>query len=230
MTTYAELVTQIRDYTETDAAVLTTTIVNGIIDHAEDRIYRDIELPIDNAYETSTTAAGTPFVAMPGANITEMTTIKYAQTYTTVNNVPQDRTFMVRKDLSFMNEYWPKRATQAAAGVVPKYYAVWDTDTIYIAPTPNSVYGVEIAITKQPPGLSTSNTTTWLGTNAPRVLLYAALCETFKYLKGPVDMLQLYESSYKEALQALAQEQLGKKKRDVYRDGDLRVAIPSNNP
>ena len=40
MTTYAELVTQIRDYAETDDQVLTTTIINDIIAHAEDKIFR----------------------------------------------------------------------------------------------------------------------------------------------------------------------------------------------
>ena len=48
MTTYAELVTQIRDYTETDDQVLTTTIVNDFIEHAEHRIFRDVELNNDN--------------------------------------------------------------------------------------------------------------------------------------------------------------------------------------
>ena len=35
MTTYSELVTQIRDYCETDSNVLTTTIVNDIIEQSE---------------------------------------------------------------------------------------------------------------------------------------------------------------------------------------------------
>ena len=39
MTTYAELVTQNRDYTETDSNVLTTTIIDDIIEHSEDRIF-----------------------------------------------------------------------------------------------------------------------------------------------------------------------------------------------
>ncbi len=36
MTTYAELVDQIRDYTETDSNVFTTTIVNDFISKGED--------------------------------------------------------------------------------------------------------------------------------------------------------------------------------------------------
>jgi hypothetical protein len=48
-------------------------------------------------------------------------------------------------------------------------------------------------------------------------------------LKAPNDQ-QVYEASFQEAISALAQEQLGKKRRDEYRDGSIRVPIPSNNP
>ena len=46
MTTYSELVTQIRDYTETTSDVLSDTIVNDFIEHAEKRIFRDVDLDI----------------------------------------------------------------------------------------------------------------------------------------------------------------------------------------
>ena len=46
MTTYSELQTQIRDYTETDSTVLTDTIVNDFIEHAEKRIFREVDLDI----------------------------------------------------------------------------------------------------------------------------------------------------------------------------------------
>ena len=41
--TYTELVQKIRDYTEVDANVLTSTIVNGFIENAEFRILRDVD-------------------------------------------------------------------------------------------------------------------------------------------------------------------------------------------
>ena len=43
MTTYAELVDQIRSYTETDSNVLTTTVVNDFILQAELRIFREVD-------------------------------------------------------------------------------------------------------------------------------------------------------------------------------------------
>ena len=55
------------------------------------------------------------------------------------------------------------------------------------------------------------------------------MVETFKVLKAPQDQ-QVYEQAYATALQELAQEQLGKKRRDEYRDGSLRLKIPSQTP
>ena len=65
MTTYTELVTQIRDYAETDDAVLTTVIINDIIEHSEKRIFRDVELDVYKGYESGDTQANNRFVKVP---------------------------------------------------------------------------------------------------------------------------------------------------------------------
>ena len=54
MTTYSELVTQIRDYTETSSDVLTDTIVNDFIEHAEKQIFRSVDLDIYRSYQYAT--------------------------------------------------------------------------------------------------------------------------------------------------------------------------------
>ena len=51
--TYAELVQKIRDYTEVDANVLTSTIVDGIINDAEFRIFRDVDSDSNKRYATA---------------------------------------------------------------------------------------------------------------------------------------------------------------------------------
>ena len=88
MTTYAELVTQIRDYAETDAQVLTTTIINDIIAHAEDRIFRNVELDNFKEYISGNTAANNRFVSLPGQTtsattptISDIATIRYVTIY-----------------------------------------------------------------------------------------------------------------------------------------------------
>ena len=234
MTTFAELQTQIRDYTEATTDVLTDVIVNDFIEHAEDRIFRSIELDAYKGYELSNnTQSGNPFVSLPGSGIGTTATIRWATIY--VDSGDRTRYNLERKDLSFIAEYYPTRTT--GSSIMPKYYGYWEPNKIIIAPTPNTAYKVELAITKLPTGVKTSTDNpsssagagNWVSLNAPRVLLYACLCEAWKFLKAP-EQLQVYETSFQEALQALAQEQLGKRKRDEYRDGGLRVALPSNNP
>ena len=223
MTTYSELVTQIRDYTETTSDVLSDTIVNDFIEHAEKRIFRDVDLEIFRSYQFATLTVGNPFVSLPGANTDNIAFVRSAQIYTSASPT---RDYLEQKDISFMNEYWPNRDTTGK----PKYYANWDQDTLYLAPTPNSAYNIELALNKQPTGLSSSNTTTWVSTNAPKVILYAALCEAFRFLKGPDNMLQYYEQGYQQALQGLQIEQQGRRRRDEYYDGVLRFPLDSKQP
>jgi hypothetical protein len=223
MTTYSELVTQIRDYTETTSDVLSDTIVNDFIEHSEKRIFRDVDLDIFRSYQFATLTVGNPFVSLPGANTDNIAFVRSAQIYTSASPT---RDYLEQKDISFMNEYWPNRDTTGK----PKYYANWDQDTLYLAPTPNSAYNIELALNKQPTGLSSSNTTTWVSTNAPKVILYAALCEAFRFLKGPDNMLQYYEQGYQQALQGLQIEQQGRRRRDEYYDGVLRFPLDSKQP
>jgi hypothetical protein len=65
--------------------------------------------------------------------------------------------------------------------------------------------------------------------NAPEVLLYGVLGETFSYLKNTQDM-QLYEQKFQQALQLYAQEQMGRKRRDEYFNGVLRLPLRSVDP
>ena len=224
MTTFAELQTQIRDYTETTSDVLSDVIVNDLIEHAENRIFRETDLDVFRSYQVASLTIGNPFVALPGENINQTAFVRSAQIYTA--GATPVREYLIQKDVSFMNEYWPNRDTTGK----PKYYANWDQDRLYVAPTPNSAYNIELALNKQPTGLSSNNTSTWLSTNAPKVLLYAALSEAYKFLKGPDNLLQYYEQGYQQALQGLQIEQQGRRRRDEFYDGVLRFPLDSKQP
>ena len=76
---------------------------------------------------------------------------------------------------------------------------------------------------------SDSNFTTFISSNAPEVLLYGVLSECFSYLKNGQDM-QLYTQKFQTALTAFVNEQMGRKRRDEYADGVLRVPLPSADP
>ena len=79
--------------------------------------------------------------------------------------------------------------------------------TITLAPTPNSNYSYEVEFSAPATGLSSGNTTSWLGTNAENVLLSACLYEASAFLKAP-ETLTLYKSQFDEAVQLMQQEML----------------------
>jgi len=220
MTTYAELTQQILDYTEVSTDVLTSTRTDDFIEHTENRILRDIDIDAFKSHQYSTLTTSNPFLSLPGGSTpdpTSLATIRSVHIWPASGTAT--RTFLEQRDVSFMNEYWPVRTSTGT----PKYWAWWDENTIYVAPTPDAAYNVEVGITRLPTRLSSSNATSWLGNNAPIALLYGCLAEAFKFLKGPAEMLQLYEQSYQRAIQELVIEQQGKHRRDEYMHGELKV-------
>ena len=229
MTTYSELVTQIREYTETDSNVFTTVIINDFIEHAELRIFRDVDLDVFRKYQTASLTSGDPFVGMPGATPSSFSFIRSVNIFSPSGSLggltDNERRYLEKKDTTFMSEYAPNRTSTG----IPKYYANWDNDTIILAPTPNAAYTMELAYNAQETGLSSSNTTTWVSTNAPQLLLYACLIEAFKFLKNP-GMLNMYSQAYQEIITPLAAEQVGRRRREEYKDGVVRIPIPSANP
>ena len=125
---------------------------------------------------------------------------------------------------------------------LPKYYAMFGTTytmtgntdstsgTIMFAPTPDKTYTFQVNFTKRPDGLSGSNTTNYLSVNFPNGLLYACLVEAYGFLKGPTDMLTYYEQRYNNEIEKFAIEQVGRRRRDDYDDGTIRLYIDSPSP
>ena len=213
----------IRDYTEVDDTVLSDSIINTIIKNAEARIFRSVDSDDTKFYAVSQTTIGNRYITVPtGTRI-----IRYVQI---TDNSTSDQEFLKQVDSSFIATYHPD-PDNSSDRAKPKYYAHWDNDNWVVAPTPDAAYDLTMAYIKQPTTITTSDsTTTEISTKQPDLLLYACLVETFKFLKGPDNMIQLYESSYQEALQTFAAEQQGRRRRDEYRDGVLRLPIQSPTP
>tara|TARA_Y100000310_G_scaffold101065_1_gene98963 strand:- start:177 stop:833 length:657 start_codon:yes stop_codon:yes gene_type:complete len=214
---YSELLTNIRNYTEVDSNVFSDAVINTFITMAENRILRDIDLDVFKKESYGSMTDGSRFLAAPS----DILTHRYM--FITVSD---EKVYLDFRDTSFMKEYWPDPATKG----IPKYYSVWDQDTFYVAPTPNSNYTVQLGYIYRPTQLSSSNTTTWISTNAPEALLYATLIQAYSYTKGPVEMIQYFETSYQQAIQGLGIEQQGRRRRDEYRDGMIRIPLRSESP
>ena len=213
--TYAELVQKIRDYTEVDANVLTSTIVDGFISDAEFRILRDVDSDNNKRYATANLVASNRFIDTPD----NLLVIRSAQIIDSDgSSQPDNREFLEFRDTSYMSEYNPTGSTG-----VPKYYGFWDNDTIVLAPTPDATYTIQLNYILKDPGLSSTNTETYISKVFPNGLLYACLVEAFSFLKGPNDLLQLYEGKYKQVVEGFSIEQMGRRRRDEYQSGVPRI-------
>jgi hypothetical protein len=214
--TYNELVDNIRAYTEVDANALPNSTINTFILMTENRILRDIDLDVFKLEAYANMTQGNKFLTAPS----DILTHRYMMIQST------DNIFLQFRDTSFMKQYWPDGSVQG----VPKYYSVWDQNTFYIAPTPNQNYYVELGYIYKPAQLSSTNQTTWVSINAPEALLYGCLGQAYSYTKGPLEMLQYFDNSYKQAIQGLGIEQQGRRRRDENRDGMARIKIKSESP
>jgi len=213
--TYTELVQKIRDYTEVDANVLTSTIIDGFIENAEFKILREVDSDNNRRYATANLITSDRFISRPAG----LLIVRSAQIVDSDgSSQPNNRDFLQFRDTSFMSEFNPTEATG-----VPKYYSLWDEQKIVVAPTPDATYTIQLNYILKDPGLSATNTTTYLSQNFPNGLLYACLVEAYGFLKGPVDMLQLYDKKYTEAVKGFSIEQMGRRRRDEYQAGVPRI-------
>jgi hypothetical protein len=216
--TYDELVTNIRNYTEVNSNVFTEPVINTFITMTENQILREIDLDVFKLEVSGTLTSGNKFLTAPSDLLTHR--------YLMVTSASGDQIFLDFRDTSFMKEYWP----DGSATGTPKYYSVWDQNTFYVAPTPDAGFTVELGYIYRPAQLSSTNQNTWISINAPEALLYGCLVQAYSYTKGPKEMLDYFRQSYQEAVKGLGIEQQGRRRRDEYRDGMLRLPLKSESP
>ena len=229
--TYSTLTTAILNYTEVGTSVLSSTITDQFIDNSELRIQREIPIDADRKEMIGNLTASKDNVYAPAGTLF----VRGIQVYTSTTAATGANSFLEKKDISFLREY---DAAETTTGT-PKYYAMsgeaegtgaTSSGRITIVPTPSSAFMYKIHYNARPIGLSSANTTTFLSLNFGNGLLYACLVEAFSYLKGPMDMLQLYEQKYQTEVQKFGGEQLGRRRRDDYTDGEPRIPVQSPTP
>jgi len=215
---YSELLSNVRDYAEVGSEVLTDSLINTFLVNVENKVQRELDLDAFRKFQFSSFTIGSPFITMPDD-------FAFERGVQIKDQITGDRTWLEQKDTTFIDEYNVDRSDTGT----PKYYANWDQNTLIVAPTPNAAFEIELWYNKTPDRLSSTNTTTYLSNNAPEVLIYGTVVEAFSYLKNPT-YVQLYDQKYAQAVQFLAQTQMGRKRRDEYSDGVLRIPLKSVDP
>ena len=245
--TLSELETHIRNYTEVDSNVLTGAILAGFIENAEFRIFYDVPLDAYRYTSEGNLAIDDNTINVPGLGTKGNTGTVFVRGLKVFNSTSASTgpgEWLIKKDQTYLTEY-VNRETGSSGGQTgqdvtgfPKYYAMFGGATgtssttsggLYVAPTPDANYMFRIYYDMVPKSLTTT-ATTYISQYFPQGLLYATLVEAFGYLKGPMDMLTLYENKYKQELAKFAGVQIGRRRRDDYTDGTVRIPIKSPSP
>ncbi len=214
--TYSDFLTQVRNYTEVDNNVLTDSILDQFIRNTELDIAGAVDYDDLRKYSTSNVTTGNRYVVMPS----DLLILRSVQI---INGNLRD--FLEKRETSFISEYAPNDTVTGS----PKYYAIWDENNILLAPTPDSVYQIQINFIKDPPHFN-SSTNTFLSEHQEALLLYGVLKEAYSYLKGPDDLYKLYSDRYNQSIQAFALQQMGRRRRGEYDSGVPRIKVPSPSP
>jgi len=162
--------------------------------------------------------------------------IRGIQVYDSTSAITGPNVWLQKKDITYLQEYIS--STESAKRGQPKYYAMFggatgESDTtsgrMMFAPVPDTTYKYRVHFNVAP-ALLENNDTNYISLNFPNGLLYCCLSEVYGFLKGPIDMLTLYENKYKQEVQKFAVEQTGRRRRDDYTDGTVRFKIESSSP
>ena len=214
--THANFLTQVRNYTEVDSNVLTDSIIQDFIRSVELDVAGKVDYDDLRKYATSTFTAGNRAVTIPSDSL-----ILRSVEHITSGGV---RTFLEKRDTSFISEF-NGSGTQGT----PKYFANFNEFAILVAPTPAAADTVQINYIKDPPEFTSTNQT-FLAKYQESMLLHGVLAEAFRFLKGPDNLYNLYNSKYNEEIQNFALQQMGRRRRGEYSDGVPRIKVDSPSP
>ena len=246
--TLSQLETHIRNYTEVDSNVLTGAILAGFIENAEFRIFYDVPSDNNRFVSEGNLAVDDNTINVPGKGSkgnTGTVFVRGIKVFNSTSATTGPGEWLQKKDQTYLTEY-VDRETGPSGGQVdqdvtgfPKYYAMFggatavsDTTSggLYVAPTPDANYMFRIYYDMVPQSLVTKTSGTYLSQYFPQGLLYATLVEAYGFLKGPMDMLTLYENKYKQEVQKFGGVQIGRRRRDDYTDGTVRIPVNSPSP
>ena len=214
--THSSFLTQVRNYTEVDSNVLTDAIIQEFIRNVELDVAGKVDYDDLRKYATSNFTAGNRAVSMPS----DVLILRSVQRIDSSGN----REFLEKRDTSFISEF-----NGTGAQGTPKYYANYDDFNIIVAPTPAAADTVQINYIKDPPNFTSTNNT-FLSTYQESMLLHGVLAEAFRFLKGPDNLYNLYNSKYNEEIQNFALQQMGRRRRGEYTDGVPRIKVDSPSP
>lgn len=189
-------------------------IIPSMIDYAELRIYRELDLLSTVSTNTSYSfTANNRNLSWPQGTFVTVQNVNVITPAGTTNPELGTRVSLEPTTKEYLNVVYPN---STGAGV-PSYFAMLDDNSIVVGPWPSSNYTVEIVGTIRPAPISPSNPTTFISEYLPDLFIMASMVYVSAYQRNfgresdDPQMAQSYEGQYKELRQAALLEEFRKK-------------------
>jgi hypothetical protein len=196
-------------------------ILPGMIDYAEQRIYRELDLISTTTRLASTTAlsgvnpcvANNRLISFTQGTFVVAEQINIITPASAVSPDAGTRNALTPVSKEFMDTVW----TSSAGATVPIYFAPQDDHTFVVGPWPDAAYPVEVVGKIRPAPLSSGNTTTFLTTYLPDLFVAASMVFASGYMRNfgsqadDPKMSQSWENQY-QLLKASADAENMRKK------------------
>jgi hypothetical protein len=212
--TYSTYVTQIATL-----AVVSPTDTNFVailpqtITYAENRIYRDVDFLFTSTSNASySLASGNRQLSIPQGTIVVSEQMNIITPAGTTNPELGARNACLPVTKEFLDTVYGDSSYKA----MPTYFAPFDDNLFLFGPFPDANYTVEIVGTVRPASLSATNTTTFLSTYLPDLMIMASMIYVSGYQrnfgKASEDpaMAVSYESSYQSLLKGAMMDEARK--------------------
>lgn len=205
---YTELCSAVQDTVEN---TFTADQLAWFCTQTEQKVFNTVQLPAARKNMTGTLTANNPYLTTPPGFL-----FVYSLNVSTGSGVQ----FLLDKDVNYIREAYPNPVSTG----VPKFYAIFDNNTLIMAPTPDQTYTVQMHFGAYPESISTAGTS-WLGDNFDSVLLNGMLVEAARFLRLEQETVAQYDKMFTESLGLLKQLGDGKLRQDSYRSGQVRVPV-----
>lgn len=189
-------------------------ITATIIDDAEQRIYRDLDLVSTIVRDTSSTlTANSRNFTLPQA-LGRFVTVKGLNFFT--GAYPAGRTQLRPVSVHYIDYVWPSE-TAATTPSYPEIFAPITDQIFIVGPAPDSAYAMEVIGTIRPTPLSATNTSTFLTNYLSDLFFAGAMCSAAGYMRSygsqadDPKMAQSWESQYAQRLASAKGEEIRRK-------------------
>jgi hypothetical protein len=159
-------------------------IMAGIIDYAEGRLWRELDLPVVSVVDTSITcSSGVNLVALSSAQ-GEPLVIQALNLLTPAGATSSNATRvpLVPSSRSVIDAIYPSAASSNCGQ--PEFFYRINNNQVLLGPAPDQAYGTELTVTIRPAPLSASNSSTWLTQNLPELMIAAGMIFASGYMRN----------------------------------------------